>query len=230
MGVECFVGEVKFISHSLGCRRRRRMLTGLESIRARRVLRQQTHGQVLTGSPAGTASSGQLNPAHSGWLMGYPAVWDDCGVTAMPSSRSRGSLHPGQHDLARQSGGTLAAKDSTKKARVPDTWVRAFPLALTLANEAHKLFAHHGAYRRVVVMFRCPSSSCTSARSAPRSRKRVAKRCRRSYGRCASGFTPAFSQAERQVFRADDWSNFPHPSIQPIEDAERGHGCDVSGT
>ena len=25
------------------------------------------------------------------------------------------------------------------------------------------------------------------------------------YGRWASGFTPAFSQAERQVFRADDW-------------------------
>lgn len=44
-------------------------------------------GTLLTGSDAGMDAGGQLNPAHSRWLMGYPAAWDACAPTETRSSR-----------------------------------------------------------------------------------------------------------------------------------------------
>jgi hypothetical protein len=53
-------------------------------------LSEQTHqllGPISSGSPAETAKPGQLNPAFSLWLQGYPAAWLSCGVLGIPSYR-----------------------------------------------------------------------------------------------------------------------------------------------
>jgi hypothetical protein len=42
-------------------------------------------GEMLTGSTAAMASGGQLNPALSRWLMGYPEEWCQAAVLAWRS-------------------------------------------------------------------------------------------------------------------------------------------------
>jgi hypothetical protein len=46
-------------------------------------------GTISSAFPAATEKRGQLNPAFSRWLMGYPEEWDDCAPTATRSSRKR---------------------------------------------------------------------------------------------------------------------------------------------
>lgn len=87
--------------------------SGVDITQPMQPIRITASGQMLTGSDAAMGSSGQLNPAHSRWLMGFPPEWDDCAVMAMPSFRkspqslSKPSLAPQQSKKVRIRAGSF---------------------------------------------------------------------------------------------------------------------------
>ena len=49
-------------------------------------LSMKVSGHTQNGSDVRIVPRGQLNPAHSRWLMGLPTAWDDCAATVMQSA------------------------------------------------------------------------------------------------------------------------------------------------
>ena len=65
--------EIHGTKHGCAC-----LVRDTDKINTDQPVRLTASGEMLTGLDVGMTSGGQLNPAHSRWLMGLPQEWDDC--------------------------------------------------------------------------------------------------------------------------------------------------------
>jgi hypothetical protein len=61
-----------------------------------RNLNDEASGMISTGYPAPMANGGQLNPAFSLYLQGYPTEWLSCAPSETPSSLKSRQSSSGQ--------------------------------------------------------------------------------------------------------------------------------------
>ena len=92
-------------------------------------------GELLTGCSAGMESGGQLRPAHSRWLMGFPSIWDEAAILV----RMREVGAASQKASLKKKSGSRLAKSNTPAPRGSRATATRSTLGLRQSSSARSL-------------------------------------------------------------------------------------------